>query len=150
MKLRYILLLLAVFFVLGVGLGSIITYNLISKSQTPQISLQQSYEYQGKVTRIIDGDTIEVDGIRVRLVGVNTPERGEPGFNEATEFVRSLCPVGSIAGLDIDDKEPTDKYGRTLAVVYCGGVHVNRELLRRGYAEVMFIPPSEFDPYSWR
>jgi hypothetical protein len=38
----------------------------------------------------------------------------------------------------VDDKEPTDKYGRTLAVVHCGGVHVNRELLRRGYADVMY------------
>ena len=80
----------------------------------------------------------------------NTPERGEPGFTEATNFVASLCPVGSIAGLDIDDAKPKDKYGRTLAVVYCGGVNVNKELLRQGYAEIMYIPPSEFDPYSWK
>ena len=107
------------------------------------------FEYLGEVTRIIDGDTMVVDGIRVRLVGIDTPERGEAGYSEAAEFLRSLCPPGSAAGLDIDDWEPRDKYGRTLAVVRCRGVHVNRELLRRGHAEVMFIRPSEFNPYSW-
>ena len=35
------------------------------------------------------------------------------------------------------------------AVVYVDSVNLNRELLRRGYAEVMYIPPSEFNPYGW-
>jgi micrococcal nuclease len=118
-------------------------------SPSVYMAASTKFDYQGQVTRIIDGDTLEVDEIRVRLVGVDTPEHGEAGYAEAAEFVRSLCPVGSPAGLDIDDREPRDKYGRTLAVVHCGGVHVNRELLRRGHADVMFIPPSEFNPYSW-
>jgi micrococcal nuclease len=145
MRFKYVVLLVLVFFALGAGLGGIVTYNLLKSAGTDAPS---QYEYQGKVTRIIDGDTIEVDGVRVRLVGVDTPERGEAGYREAAEFTRSLCPVGSIATLDVDDEKPRDRYGRTLAVVYCGGVNVNRELLRQGYAVVLFIPPSEFDPYS--
>jgi endonuclease YncB( thermonuclease family) len=43
----------------------------------------------------------------------------------------------------------TKIYGRTLAVVYVANINLNQELLKRGYAEVMYIPPSEFNPYSW-
>lgn len=46
----------------------------------------------------------------------------------------------------IDDEKRHDRYGRVLAVVYVDSVNLNRELLRRGYAEVMYIPPSEFNP----
>ncbi len=105
---------------------------------------------RGVVERIIDGDTMVVSGVRVRLVGIDTPERGEPGYEEAKSFLRELCPPGSTVALDVDDEEPYDRYGRTLAVVYCDGVNANAELLRRGYAEVLYIPPSEFNPWEWR
>jgi micrococcal nuclease len=152
MRTKFVLVFVTVAFVTGVCLGAVGMYFLMwyGNAQLGDISSSQSsYEYQGTVTRIIDGDTIQVDDIRVRLVGIDTPERGEPGFSEATEFTASLCPVGSSAALDIDDLEPKDRYGRTLAVVYCGGVNINQELLRNRYAEIMYIPPSQFDPYSW-
>ncbi len=98
---------------------------------------------------MVDGDTIDVDGVgRIRLVGVNTPEKGQPGYQEAKDFVKNLC-LGKTVGLDIDNIKPHDKYGRVLAVVYSGDTNVNAELLKSGYAKVMYIPPSEFNPYSW-
>ena len=57
--------------------------------------------------------------------------------------------LGKTVGLDIDDAKHYDKYGRVLAVVYSGDISVNAELIKKGYAEVMYIPPSEFNPYSW-
>ncbi len=153
MRFIHALILAGIAFIAGVVVGAWGVLYLFGVAQSSYVSqgiTQDNYEYVGTVTRIIDGDTIEVDGIRVRLVGIDTPERGELGFNEATEFTASLCPVGSTAALDIDDLKPKDKYGRTLAVVYCNGVNVNAELLRQGYAEVLYIPPSEFDPYSWK
>ncbi len=51
--------------------------------------------------------------------------------------------------MDIDDTKKHDKYGRVVAVVYVNGVNLNRELLRRVYAKVMYILPSEFNPYTW-
>jgi len=122
-------------------------------SNTPHISNNSStnanYEASGYCYYVVDGDTIDVKGVgRIRFVGVNTPERGQPGYKEAKDFVISLC-LGKTVGIDIDDSKHFDKYGRTLSVVYAGNTNVNAELLKRGYAEVMYIPPSEFNPYSW-
>lgn len=102
------------------------------------------YEAHGLCYKVIDGDTIWVKGIgKVRLVQVNTPERGEPGYKEAKNFVKKVC-LNKTVYLDIDDKKPKDKYNRTLAIVYVGNMDLNQELLNRDLAEVMFIPPSEF------
>jgi len=46
-----------------------------------------------------------------------------------------------------------DKYNRILAVVYVNvngtWINLNAELLKKGYADIMYIPPSEFNPYEW-
>ena len=109
------------------------------------------------VERVLDGDTIVLSsGERVRFVGVNAPElhpTPQPGAIEAKEFVEGFCGRGNVVGLDVDDLRPRDKYGRTLAVVYVrvdnSWVNLNAELLRRGLAEVLHLPPSEFNPYRW-
>ena len=119
----------------------------VNNTNTPSNSVH--YEASGYCPYVVDGDTIDVDGVgRIRFVGVNTPERGQPGYQEAKDFVKSLC-LGKTVGLDIDNAKHYDKYGRVLAVVYAGDTNVNAELLKKGYAVVMYIPPSEFDPYSW-
>jgi micrococcal nuclease len=103
----------------------------------------------GQCTYVVDGDTIDVEGVgRVRFVGVNTPERGEPGYSEAKDYVKNMCLYKTVT-LDVDDRKNKDKYDRTLAVVYVGNLNLNQELLKKGLAEVMYIPPSEFNPYSW-
>jgi hypothetical protein len=54
---------------------------------------------------------------RVRLVGINTPEIGEEGYEEAKEFVNTTC-WGEAIKLDVDDERQYDPYYRILAVVY--------------------------------
>ena len=120
--------------------------NSTGTSNSPSNS---AYEAGGLCDYVVDGDTIDVEGVgRIRFVGVNTPERGDHGYQEAKNFVKSMV-LGKTVQLDIDDQKYQDKYGRVLAVVYVDGVNLNQELLKRGYAEVMYIPPSEFNPYSW-
>ena len=85
---------------------------------------------------------------RVRLVGIDTPEIGEEGYEEAKEFVNTTC-WGEEVKLDVDDKKQYDTYYRILAVVYVNETNLNAELLKKGYAEVMYIPPSEFDSREW-
>lgn len=103
------------------------------------------------VTRVVDGDTIEVrlGGERedVRYIGVDTPETVEPG-----EPVRCYGPAASrfnhrlVEGRRVRlvfDRERRDDYGRLLAYVYLGDRLVNAELLRGGLARTLEIPPND-------
>jgi micrococcal nuclease len=105
---------------------------------------------EGTVVRIVDGDTIHVRvGERVekvRYIGVNTPEvhhpsKGEePGGRAAAGVNRELVS-GRRVRLELD-AQPRDRYGRLLAYVWVEETMVNAELVRRGYAQVMTVPPN--------
>ena len=89
------------------------------------------------VVRVVDGDTIRVryEGRDepVRLLCINTPERGKPGFEEATEAMRGLVE-GRAVVLEFERPgEPErDRYGRLLAYVFLDGLNVNAEMVRLG------------------
>jgi micrococcal nuclease len=108
----------------------------------------------GRVERIVDGDTVKVRlpdqrrTVTVRYIGVDTPESVKPGepvqcyAKQASHFNERLV-TGRRVRLRIG-RERTDRYGRMLAYVYLldGGRFVNAELLRRGYARTLEIPPN--------
>jgi micrococcal nuclease len=109
----------------------------------------------GRVTRVVDGDTVRVRLARgrgtrtVRYIGVDTPETVKPGEpvqcygDQASSFNKRLVQ-GRRVRLEIG-RERTDRYGRLLAYVYVRGrgrAFVNAELLRRGYARTLAIPPN--------
>jgi micrococcal nuclease len=111
----------------------------------------EGVELVGNVTYVVDGDTLEINGIRVRLSLVDTPERGQPGFKEAKEFVSSLC-LGNKAELDVDDGQRRgDRYGREIGIVYCNGVNINEKLMKGGFARIIpeYCDISEFSEESW-
>ncbi len=97
------------------------------------------------VTRVIDGDTIDVtiDGqeYRVRYVGVNTPERDEPCYNDAANANRDLVE-GKTVILQIDTSD-TDRFDRLLRYIYVDGVFVNQALVEQGYAEAVLYRPDD-------
>ena len=88
------------------------------------------YEYNAKILRIVDGDTIDVDidlgfGVwihkeRVRLEGIDTPESRTKDLKEkkfgllSKEYVRGLLPVGSIVKLVCKSYDSKGKFGRIL------------------------------------
>ena len=101
------------------------------------------YEKAGKCVEVIDGNTIQVHGVgRVQLIQVKTPDK-EPDFSQAKNFVSDKC-LGKTVYLDIDDKNPTDKYDRTLAIVYTEDTDINKELIDKNLARVSYFSPSEF------
>ena len=98
-----------------------------------------------RVVGVIDGDTIDVslngETIRVRYVGVNTPERDESCYSEATAANRAMVE-GQTVTL-VRDSSNTDRYGRLLRFIYVGDMLVNRELVARGYAEAVLYEPDD-------
>jgi len=93
------------------------------------------------VTRIIDGDTIEIEGgVKVRYIGIDTPEIGKPYYLEAKEANLNLVGGKRIQlEKDVEDK---DDYGRLLRYVWANGIMVNAELVRSGYAYSYSYPPN--------
>ena len=101
---------------------------------------EKLYHYRAELVRVIDGDTIDVDidlGFdkirtrqRLRLLGVDTPEKGEVGYSEATHATGSrLWPAAEI----IVHTVRKDSFGRWLANVWYDGVSLNEELIKIGW-----------------
>lgn len=98
------------------------------------------------VTRVIDGDTIEIEGGgRVRYLGIDTPETVDPHRpvgcfgKEASKKNKELVERKYVRlEKDITDK---DKYGRLLRYVFVDDKFVNLELVQGGYALLLTIPP---------
>ncbi|MFQ5846294.1 MAG: thermonuclease family protein [Candidatus Methylomirabilales bacterium] len=94
-----------------------------------------------RIRRVIDGDTAVLqDGRRVRYLGINAPERGQPYFAEATALNRRLTE-GRRVRLE-EDQVLEDGYKRLLAYVYLDGEMVNARLIEAGLAHLLVIPPN--------
>lgn len=93
------------------------------------------------VSHVVDGDTVELDdGRLVRYTGINTPERGQPFYEEARAANQRLVQGGAV-GMELD-VQPLDRFGRTLAYLWVGDQFVNLELVRMGYANAFAEPPN--------
>ncbi len=103
------------------------------------------------VDSVTDGDTLRVtDGVgtsaRVRLIGVNTPEIGNPREcfgTEATARLSELAPIGSTLWATTD-AEKKDSYGRLLLYLWTStGTFVNFALVAEGYGTALMVPPND-------
>ncbi len=98
------------------------------------------------VTRVIDGDTIEIEGgQKVRYIGIDTPETVDPRkpvqcFGKEASAKNKELVEGKKVRLEKDVTD-TDKYGRLLRYVYIGDIFVNLELVKQGYASSYSYPP---------
>lgn len=105
---------------------------------------------QATVTRVVDGDTIDVrraDGsiARVRYIGINTPETVDPRrpvecFGKEAGRRNTELVAGKTVLLEKDVSE-TDRYDRLLRYVWADGQQVNAVLVGEGYAQVVTYPP---------
>lgn len=103
------------------------------------------------VRRWVDGDTVDLRVTlthdfgfrfryafsyddRFRLAGVDTPERGRPGWAEATAECARLAPPGSLVFVRTF-KDDRDKFGRWLAEIFVDGLNLNRHLVASGFAK---------------
>ena len=104
------------------------------------------WTYRCRVVRVVDGDTVDVvvdlgfgvhKSERVRLADVDTPERGDPLWGEATQYTRAWLETHSADGLTLRSTKPRDKYGRYLAHIGSGrdAVTLNEALINAGLAQ---------------
>jgi endonuclease YncB( thermonuclease family) len=107
-------------------------------------SLVAAQEFNAKVIRVTDGDTIvvlhEKRKIKIRLANIDAPEKDQAFGREARQllFTRVQKKQVRIA------TQATDKYGRSVAVVSLDGQNINEELVRRGLAWAYFHPEAQY------
>lgn len=107
--------------------------------------------YVKKVSKVVDGDTIDVDidlgfdisfTSRVRLAGIDTPEsrttdKIEKGLGlEAKAFLKSAIDSAKTVVIKTEKMDSSEKYGRILGWVYLDGseTSINEEMIKAGHA----------------
>lgn len=107
------------------------------------------YEYQAKVVRVVDADTVWFDvdlGFDVRrkdsfrLYGINAPELGTPEGVAAKDWLVARLPVESVVHITTN-KDKREKYGRYLATIFVGGINLNEALVAAGHAVPYMVTP---------
>ncbi len=126
---------------IGFSAGLILVLFAVSFFYMPNILSGQTEnpnEYQlAKVARVIDGDTLVLtNGEKIRLLGIDAPERGEKCYAEAKNLLESLTLSMEIM-LQSEGVE-VDQYGRSLRWIYFGNRNINFELVKRGVAKIYF------------
>jgi hypothetical protein len=97
----------------------------------------------GIVERVIDGDTIIIEGQSIRLLGINSPENGERYYEEAKAYLEER-----VLDKEVElrfGKERYDKYNRILAYIFLDGININNDMVKEGFANYYF--PVERDEY---
>ena len=88
------------------------------------------------VERVIDGDTVVSGNNSIRLLGINSPERGEKYYDEAKEFLERDV-LNKTVRLEFG-KEKYDRYERILAYMHINGKNINLKLVESGFANFYF------------
>ena len=95
------------------------------------------------IGRVIDGDTVELeDGRIIRLLNINTPERGRPGSEEASDFLREF--ENETVELEV---EGVGRYGRILGRLY-SNTYLNLELVKLGLAHQYLGEENEINEFK--
>jgi endonuclease YncB( thermonuclease family) len=88
----------------------------------------------GIVSHVVDGDTVDVDRVgRIRVIGIDTPERGACGYESATQAM-SVLVLGRQVSLVPGAAEDSDRYGRLLRYVDVGSEDAGLSLIEDGWA----------------
>ena len=98
-------------------------------------------ELRGRVVFVVDGDTVHVQTAgrkeKVRLLGIDTPERDEPCFGEARDALRELADRHGVVLRTDPTQARRDRFGRLLAYVELpGGADLGLRMVRGGWARV--------------
>ncbi|EPT0409129.1 thermonuclease family protein [Campylobacter upsaliensis] len=137
LSLSLVIAIIALFF----SLNQSLSFNAFLPQDFKEQNLEK--ELIGKVSRVIDGDTIEllaktsktnpynhIAKLKIRLYGIDAPELKQAYGKEAKEFLSALVLKQEV-GLIIENK---DKYERIVGTIFLKGKDINKEMVKNGYA----------------
>lgn len=97
--------------------------------------LYSNFGFADKVVEVIDGDTfVLLNGERVRMIGINAPEKSDIFGSEATTYLSRLILNKEISLLSDNIGKERDRYGRLLRYVFLDSVDVNKKMIDDGFA----------------
>jgi len=116
---------------------------LINFLSLTTFSIREQKREKVVISRIIDGDTLDLlDGRTIRLLNINSPEKGAFGHNLSTEFLKDF--ENKTVEIEITG---TDKYQRDLARIYAPE-YLNLKLVEQGFASKFLVDESELGEFS--
>lgn len=101
------------------------------------------YEYRATIIKVVDGDTVHADVdlgfdthmlMTIRLAGIDAPEMGTPLGPPAKAHLAQLIDASSDHVVISTVKDKKEKFGRYLGYLTAGGVRVNDQMVRDGFA----------------
>ncbi|MBI2046928.1 thermonuclease family protein [Candidatus Pacearchaeota archaeon] len=123
LKIILVLLIAGLFIFSGIILSISIYEN---SAKNPKLS----FRGDKFVSKIIDGDTIIIEGESVRLLGIDADEKGYPCYSAAKNRIEEL----------VADAEDKDMYKRYLRYIFLDGENINLKLVQEGLAVARFSP----------
>ena len=109
---------------------------MFSKNET---SSTEPTNTQRQMVEVIDGDTIDVDGMRIRLHGIDAPERGQPCTKNGAQFNCGSAAKDHLTYLLIGERvnctaASKDRWGRQVSICKIGKLDIGRQMVRQGWA----------------
>ncbi len=123
----------------GVCLGMLMQHDLkLERARAERAKLSRAL----KLERVVDGDTVYIRYFpkepiqgKLRLLRINTPERGCKGYKEATNALKGLLEGKKLSvKYEVKGVQVTGGYGRLLVYLYAGKLNVNVEMVRLGWS----------------
>jgi len=101
-------------------------------------------EFSGSVDKIVDGDTLWVCDARachkIRICGIDAPEKGEPGYHESAEALRKLVEGKAVRCVQVGSGTPCDgrskptNHDRIVAQCFVDGADIAAPMVEQGFA----------------
>ncbi len=100
----------------------------------------ENQKNENSVKEVIDGDTILLNNNeKVRLIGINTPEKGQYFYPESKEVLKTMVSKKEVTlEKDVSNR---DQYGRLLRYVFLDDTFINLEMVKKGFANAYTYPP---------
>lgn len=118
---------------------SLVLYHILYQGK----AIQEPVAEKTIVTNVIDGDTIVISGgERVRLLGIDTPEKGEFFYKESKARMEQLVENKEV--LLKKEGENKDKYGRILRYIFLNDTNINLQMVEEGFAICYFYEESKY------